>query len=709
MITTKHWFLLLGLLGAVALASGNPALTSPRVVNQIPGAPPLVPLERYLLQPSYEGPELSPDGKHIAVLQEVHGVLNLMIADTAHPTALRPLTHFRNRGMEAETIWEEPTFRWAGNSRSIFYLRDVTGSENWVLYSLDTHTGASRRLTPDLGVRVSYLQTSPRFPNDVLFGMNNRGKNRVDYYVADALTGQVRHVSSAPPFLLKVFDQRFRPRVAMGIEKNLTLVIYARASDGKWKVLTRVKHSDGAALQSDHINDFLGGVITPDDRTLLTFSSQGLNTSAWVSYDLETGQRHIIGLDKRVDVKRALVNPITLAPQAYLVNFIAPQWIVIDPRLREAFATLRTMNLGSVGIESRSRDDRLWIVSFTRPDYPVRYALFDRDSEKTTPLALSNPQLAKLKLSNMYPVVTRSSDGFELVSYIAYPPWVKLDAHHEPATPQPVITVIHGGPSDERPEYVFAPLLQWITNLGYTLFLPNFRGSEGFGKAFMNAQHHQWGRAMNRDVLEQMRYLIKEHIADPKHIAVFGGSYGGYETLVAMTKTPGIFACGADVAGPSNLLAFVNPKTMPPGWDPTSLYHLLGDPRTPAGLKLLKETSPLTYAADTRGNMLVVQGANDVRVRPLQAQEVVAAMQKAGVHVTYLFYPDEGHVIVKPSNNRSLFAVTEAFFGECLGGRYAALNPNDFAGSSVEVRAGAQYIPGLEQALGSRGGKPLGR
>jgi dipeptidyl aminopeptidase/acylaminoacyl peptidase len=474
-----------------------------------------------------------------------------------------------------------------------------------------------------------------------------------------------------------------------------------RTGEGGFKEFDRVKPEDAEALSSNHINDIGGAVITADGHKLLSFSSQALDTTAWVSYDLQTGKRDVLGLDKRVDVKRALVDPTTYAPQAYMHNFTTAEWTVVDPGLKKAFDALRAMDLGEIEVESRSRDDRTWIVSFMRPDYPVRYFLYDRNSGKTTALALSTPQLASLKLSNMYPLVTKSSDGFDLVSYIAYPSWVKLDAKGIPSTPQRVITFVHGGPSDERAQYGFAPLLQWMTNRGYAVFVVNFRGSEGFGKAFMNAQHHEWGGAMNRDVLEQVRYLIDEKIADPERLAVFGGSYGGYETLVAMTLSPGVFKCGNAVVGPSNLETFVDPKTLPPDWSPDSLYALLGDPRTEEGRKLLKERSPLNYSGNTRGDMLIVQGANDVRVPTREAEQVVAAMQNAGVHVTYLLYPDEGHGIIRTENNRSFLAISEVFFGECLGGRYSALT-HELEGSSVKVPAGIAYIPGLKDALASR-------
>ena len=690
------------LFACLAATFAAAAFAGGAVVNEIPGADPLVPFESYLLKPSYEAPKISPDGKHIAVLAQAEGVSNLMIADIDKPTTLRALTHDRGRGLQARTIWDEPTFRWAENGKYLFYIRDDKGDENWVLYSVDIQSGESRRLTPAEGVKVTGLQISTKFPDEVLFGMNDKAPAEVNYYRANAVTGEVKHVTSAAPFFLKLFDSDFNERIAVSLDPaDLARVISVRGKDGEWKVMNRVLSEDAEALSSNHINDVGGAVITRDGRRLLGFSSQGLDTTAWVSFDLDTGKRDILALDKQVDVKRALVDPGSFTPQAYMRNFTTAEWIAVDPALKQDFDRLRAMNLGEMEVESRTRDDRTWVVSFMRPDYPIRFFLYERASGQTTALGVSTPQLAQLKMSNMHPLVTQSSDGFSLVSYITYPSWVKLDAQGIPSSPQPVITFVHGGPSDERAQFAFAPLLQWMTNRGYAVFLVNFRGSVGFGKAFMNAQVHEWGGAMHRDVVEQVQGLVARKVADPKRLAIFGGSYGGYETLVAMTMTPDVFACGNAVVGPSNLETFVDPKTLPPDWSPEALFARLGDPRTAEGLKLLKERSPFNHAAQTKGRMLIVQGANDVRVPIRESEQVVEAMRKAGTAVTYLLYPDEGHGIIRTENNRSFLAISEVFFGECLGGRYSALS-QELKGSSVQVPVGVEHIPGLQAALKAR-------
>jgi dipeptidyl aminopeptidase/acylaminoacyl peptidase len=678
----------------------------PAVVNDIPGADPLIPFDSLLLHASYEHPKISPDGKHIALLGQVNGVGNLMIADTDKPTELKALTHDTGRGLQAQTIWDEPTYRWSPSGKYLFYIRDDKGDENWVLYSLDLGSGESRQLTPAQGVRVMGLHTSSKFPDEIMFGMNDKGPAEgMRYYRVSGLTGELKLISVAKPYLLKLFDENFDERIGVAQDKELALHILVKQKRGSFKDVNKIDREDQAALGANHINDSGGAVITADGKKLIGFSSQGLDTTALTSYDFATNKRTIVAIDKQVDIKRAIVSPSTLLPQAYRRNFTIAEWVVLDDAVKKDFDKLATMSkeYGELDVESRSADDRKWVLSFMRPDYPIRFFLYDRDSGNSTLLGLSTPQLANMKLSGMQAMVTKSSDGFDLVSYVSYPSWTKVDDKGIPLSPLPVVTIVHGGPGDERAQFAFAPLAQWLTNRGYALFLVNFRGTPGFGKKFINAEKHEWGGAMNRDVVEQVHSLIDQKIADPKRIAIFGGSYGGYETLAAMTLTPGEFACGNAVVGPSNLKTFIvgfgkdSPEGHPEQW-----YPRLGDPRTPEGLKLLKERSPFNYADKTKGAMLITQGANDIRVPTHESEQVVDAMNKAGVKVTYLLYPDEGHGLIRPENNKSFLAISEVFFGECLGGRYSALSGAALEGASVQVPIGGDRIPGLPAAIAAR-------
>jgi len=305
---------------------------------------------------------------------------------------------------------------------------------------------------------------------------------------------------------------------------------------------------------------------------------------------------------------------------------------------------------------------------------------------------VTTPELVGMPLSKMHPVVIPSRDGLDLVSYLSFPPWADRDGDGRPEEPVPLLLLVHGGPSDERAQYGYGPIVHWMANRGYGVFYFNYRGSPGFGKAFVNAQKMEWGGKMHEDLIDQVQWAIEEGITTRDKVAIIGGSYGGYATLVGMTMTPDVFACGVDLVGPSNLEIFM------PHWDVDVMSRTLGDPRTEEGRAFLQSRSPINFAHQARSPILIGQGANDSRVPQSQSDAMVEDFEENGVAVTYLLYPDEGHGFIRAENNSSFWAITEVFLGECLGGRYEEIG-DALEGSSLQVLAGAQHIPGLEAAL----------
>jgi dipeptidyl aminopeptidase/acylaminoacyl peptidase len=200
---------------------------------------------------------------------------------------------------------------------------------------------------------------------------------------------------------------------------------------------------------------------------------------------------------------------------------------------------------------------------------------------------------------------------------------------------------------------------------------------------------------MHDDVLDQVDHAIKQGWLDPKKVGVMGGSYGGYATLVAMTKTPDTFACGVDLVGPSDLSIKL------PHFNEEWMARTIGDPRTPEGIAFLRSRSPFYFADKIKNPLLIGQGDKDSRVPTAQSDMMVEAMKKAGGKVVYLLYPDEGHGLLRPENTSSFWSVTEVFLSQCLVGRSEPLTPAQFKGSSVVVKEGMDYIPGLKQALES--------
>ncbi|MEM7292823.1 MAG: S9 family peptidase, partial [Pseudomonadota bacterium] len=330
-----------------------------------------------------------------------------------------------------------------------------------------------------------------------------------------------------------------------------------------------------------------------------------------------------------------------------------------------------------------------------------QWYLYDRSARRASFLFSRQQPLEAFSLVPMEPVVIESRDGLALVSYLTLPDGADTDADGRPEKPLPMVLDVHGGPTCNYCSHRWRLNYrhQWLANRGYAVLSVNFRGTVGYGKAFVQAAIGEWGGKMHDDLLDGIDWAIAQGIAIPEKIAIMGNSYGGYATLVGMAMTPGRFACGVDVVGPSNLLTEL--KNSPAYWKP----HLKrwqrqmgGDLDTEEGRKRLLERSPVTHADKIEGSLLIVHGANDVRVKQSESDQIVEAMLANEKPVTYLLYPDEGHQIRRTENRLSLSAVTEVFLANCLGGRYEPIK-DALDGSSIQVPVGAERIPGLQQAL----------
>jgi dipeptidyl aminopeptidase/acylaminoacyl peptidase len=298
------------------------------------------------------------------------------------------------------------------------------------------------------------------------------------------------------------------------------------------------------------------------------------------------------------------------------------------------------------------------VVAYTSDVRPNEFYLYDRSNRKLTYLFTSRPDLARYTLAPMKPVTIKSRDGLDLVSYLTVPVG---------RAPKNLLMVlmVHGGPWG-RDTWGLDPQAQWLANRGYAVLQVNYRGSTGFGKKFMHAGDREWGGKMQDDLIDAVNWAVHEGIADPKRIAIFGGSYGGYAALVGATFTPDVFACAVDIVGPSNLVSLL--QSIPPSWEPMRrmMAQRVGDvDREP---EFLKVRSPLFRADRIKIPLLIAQGKKDPRVRQAETEQIVAAVKKAGKPVEYMLFPDEEHGFSRPENRLKFFAAVEAFLARHLGG-----------------------------------------
>lgn len=647
----------------------------------------LIPREVLFGNPDKAMARMSHDGKWLSWLAPVDGVLNVWVAPIDNLSAAKPVTHEKDRPIGG--------YFWAYTNRNILYAQDVKGDENFHVWCVDLDSGAVKDLTPrgaEQKVRAEIEAVSYQFPKEILVGLNDRDPEYHDIWRINIETGEKKLVQQNNEFAGFDIDDSYRIRFASKYTPDGGTELLKPDGKGGWTEYLKIP-------QADSLTTGIEGFDKSGDIAYF-IDSRNRDTGALATLNLKTGEEKIVAEDPRCDAGSIMLQPTELTLQGVSFTYERNHWVFFDPAVKADFEYLHSVADGDVTVVSRTLDDRQWIVAYLMDDGPVRYYHFDRAAHKARFLFTNRKDLEAWKLEKMHPEIIQARDGLELVSYLTLPPAELGGAGPKadrPAKPLPMVINVHGGPW-ARDDWGLDPEAQLWSNRGYAVLQVNYRGSTGFGKKFLNAGEKQWAAKMHDDILDAADWAVAQQIADSKKIAIMGGSYGGYETLVGMTFTPERFACGVDIVGPSNLMTLL--KSIPPYWGPAlqMFKDRVGDPGTAAGQKLLTERSPLTYADRIKRPLLIGQGAHDPRVKQREADQIVHAMKEKHIPVTYVLFPDEGHGFHRPENEIAFNAVTEAFLARILGGRYEAIG-DAFHGSTITVPTGADQVPGLEAAL----------
>ncbi|MDY6940608.1 MAG: S9 family peptidase, partial [Cyanobacteriota bacterium] len=347
---------------------------------------------------------------------------------------------------------------------------------------------------------------------------------------------------------------------------------------------------------------------------------------------------------------------------------------ILDESLTADFAVLAKVRRGEMRLVSRDLEETTWLVSYLTDDGPTYYYTYDRSSKTATLLFSDRPELEDLPLVPMQPISYPARDGLTLHGYLTLPMGGEV--------PLASVLLVHGGPW-ARDTWGYRPIVQWLANRGYAVLQVNFRGSTGYGKAFLNAGNREWAGKMHDDLLDGVDWLVDKGIADRTKIAIMGGSYGGYATLVGLTFTPDVFVCGVDIVGPSNLITLM--ESIPPYWEPLRALFArrMGDFTTEE--EFLKSRSPLFFADKITKPLLIGQGANDPRVKQAESEQIVEAMRQADKPVEYVLYADEGHGFARPANRLHFYAIAEEFLAKYLEGQFQPIESDEIEGHSGVV------------------------
>ncbi|MBD2102107.1 S9 family peptidase [Leptolyngbya sp. FACHB-261] len=610
--------------------------------------PPLIPREVLFGNPDRVSPRLSPDGKLLGYIAPDEGVLNVWVR-TLGQNDDRPITRDRDRGIRF--------FGWTQNSDQVLYIQDKGGDENWHVYATDLASQETRDLTPLENVQARIVDTHRDYPDEILLSHNGRNPQLHDVFRVNTRTGESTLVAENPGDVLGFMaDTEFTIRGALTNTPDAGQALKVRDSvESEWREVLRWSLDDSA--NSNPVS------FTGDGKAMHILSSQGANTARLQRLDLSSGETTTLAHDERADIDGVLIHPDTHEIQAVAVDYDRQHWQVLDPEVQADFDALARVSPGEFSITSRDHSDQQWIVAYSVDNGPVRYYHYDRTSRTASFLFVNNTRLEPYTLAPMQPVEIKSRDGLTLVSYLTLPVGVE-------AKGLPMVLYVHGGPW-ARDSWGYSAAAQWLANRGYAVLQVNFRGSTGFGKDFTNAANGEWAAKMHDDLVDAVQWSVDQGYADPARVAIMGGSYGGYATLVGLTYTPDLFAAGVDIVGPSNLITLM--ESIPPYWEPVrkQMELRIGGSAT-ENAEFLKSRSPLFKAQEIKKPLLIGQGANDPRVKQAESEQIVDAMRKANLPVEYLLFPDEGHGFAKPENRLKFFAATEEFLAKHLGGRAEA-------------------------------------
>ncbi len=620
--------------------------------------PPLIDRELFFGDPEIVGAQLSPDGKYIAFLKPWNKTRNIWVKRTEEPfSAARLVTSDTKRPI--------PGYFWSRDAKYILFVQDQAGDENYNVYAVNpagspapgSEAPAARNLTDAKGVRAVIYAVPKSEPDLIYVGLNDRDKAWHDLYKVRISTGERTLIrKNTDRVTAWIFDLKDQLRLATRSAENGDTEILRVDAGGFTKIYSCDVFETCAPLR-----------FHKDSKRfyLMTNKGAGLDLTRLTLFDQETGKTELVESDplKRVDFAGAQFSEVT---DELIVTYYMDERLRLyfkDKTFEADYKWLKSKLPGKeVRFGSRTRDERLWLIPANSDREPGESYLFDRKTRKLTQQYKIHEKLPREYLAPMQAIRYKSSDGLEIPAYLTLPKGV-------PPKNLPLIMVPHGGPW-ARDLWGYDPFAQFLANRGYAVLQPNFRGSTGYGKKFLNAGNKEWGQKMQDDITWGVKHLVAQGIADPKRVGIMGGSYGGYATLAGVAFTPDVYAAAVSIVGPSNLITLM--ESIPPYWEPIRkmFYERMGDPRTPEGKAQLERQSPLNSAGKIKTPLLVAQGANDPRVNKAESDQIVIALRDRGFPVEYLVAPDEGHGFARPVNNMAMFAAAEKFLTKHLGGRY---------------------------------------
>ncbi len=606
---------------------------------------PLIPMKDFFKNPEKSSFKLSPDGEHIAFMKPWKTRMNVFVKKTASDDEAVRLTSAEDRSIGG--------YIWAGNSR-IAYVKDKGGNENYHLYVVDIDGNNVKELTPFEGVRVSIIDDLEDEDEFMLIGMNKRNPQIFDVYRISLVTGDMQMVAENPGNITGwITDNNGKLRLALTSDGVNTGILYREKESDPFKNIITTNFRD--TLEPLY--------FTFDNKYFYATSNLERDKQAIVKFDPETSKEiEVIFQHPDVDVssllrskKRKIITGTAFTTDKVHYNFFDTERERIQNTLEQKLPGYE------VALSSLSKDETKALVRTYSDKSLGAYYYYNIETDELKKLSDISPWINEQHMAEMTPIEYKSRDGHTIHGYLTLPKGIKPEN-------LPVVINPHGGPW-ARDSWGFNPEVQFLANRGYAVLQMNFRGSTGYGRKFWEISFREWGKSMQNDITDGVQWLIDHKIADPERIGIYGGSYGGYAVLAGLAFTPDLYACGVDYVGVSNIFTLL--ETIPPYWEPVreKLYAMIGDPVKDK--ELLTEASPLFHADKIKAPLLVAQGANDPRVKQAESDQIVDAVKKQGIDVTYIIKENEGHGFSNEENRFDFYGRMEHFLSRHIGGRDA--------------------------------------
>jgi dipeptidyl aminopeptidase/acylaminoacyl peptidase len=593
------------------VAAGDVADASASYEGELP---PLIDRQTFFGDPQYRSAQISPNGEYVSFMKEYKGKMNVWVKGVDQPfDAAEPVT--------ADTTRPVPGYFWSQDSQRILYVQDKGGNENFHVYAVnvtsdeETDLGVppATDLTPYEDVQARIYDVPEGTP-EIIVGINDRKAQYHDVYRVDLETGERELVYKNESGVASWHTD---------LEGNLRLA--SRQTDDGGTEILRVMEDTLKTVYTCSFEESCGVVRFHKDneRVYMSTNKGEADLQRLVLFNPKTQETELVEKDPEgeVDFSGAQFSDAT---DELLATYYVGDRKRVYPKDEEFAATYEFLknNLdGEISIGATTEDMSRMIVSASSDVDPGSVYLFDRESEELTRLYRSRPDLPSEHLASMKAIEYEARDGLTIPAYLTLPKGVE-------AKNLPVIVFPHGGPW-ARDTWGYNSFAQFFANRGYAVLQPNFRGSTGYGQEFLNAGNGEWGTgAMQHDLTDGVQYLIDQGIADPDRVGITGISYGGYATLAGLTFTPDVYAAGASYVGPSNLLTLL--ESIPPYWKPIKkmLTMRMGNPENPEEKKRLKKQSPFFHAENIDDPLLVIQGANDPRVKKQESDQIVVAARE---------------------------------------------------------------------------------